>query len=60
MKIYEIKGTIKDRRGTTKFTKQVRAEDENKVREKTLSLIGSKQKIPRRNIELIEIKEAKE
>jgi ribosomal protein L20A (L18A) len=60
MKIYEVKGTFKDRVGTTRFTKMVKAEDEKTCKEKTYSLIGSKQRIPRRNIELEEVKDTKE
>lgn len=59
MKKFEIKGTFKQKKEGV-FTKIVNAENEEKAKEKTLSLLGGKQKICRRNIIITEIKEVKE
>ncbi len=56
---FEIKGTYKQKKEDNKFTKIVNAEKEENAREKILSLMGGKQKIPRRNINIKEIKEVK-
>ncbi len=59
MKSYEVKGTFERNYKTGVFTKSVDAENENRAREKILSLIGSKQKIKRSKIIIEGIKEAK-
>jgi ribosomal protein L20A (L18A) len=59
MKKFEVKGTYKQQNEEKKFTKIVNSEDNEKAKEKTLSLIGGKQKIPRRNIKIETIDEVK-
>jgi len=58
MKTFEAKGTY-NKSKTVKFTKKIKATNEKLAREYTYSLIGGKQKIARRNINIEEIKEAK-
>lgn len=55
---YEVKGYFKmGRTSHQKFTKQVEAENEEFAKEKIYSIIGSKHRVKRRNIEIKEIKE---
>jgi ribosomal protein L20A (L18A) len=54
---FEIKGKIKSRE--LEFKKILDAENEKMVREKFYSLIGSKQRVPRRDIEIIKMEEKK-
>ena len=58
MKVFEAKGTY-NKNGTTKFSKTVKAENEKMAREYIYSLVGGKQKISRRNINIEEVVEAK-
>ena len=60
MKVYEVKGTFKHKGENQAFTKTVKAKDEKEVNELLYCLMGSKQKIPRRNIEIISVAEAKQ
>ena len=57
MKKFELSGTYKQKGEQKKFTKIVNSENSEKAKEKILSLMGGKQKIPRRNISIIEAKE---
>jgi ribosomal protein L20A (L18A) len=59
MKTYKINGTYKHRGEREKFSKTIKSEDEKTAREFTLCLLGGKQKIPRRNIEIETIDEVK-
>jgi len=58
MKTFEAKGTYTKGR-KVKFTKKIKADNEKLAREYTYSLIGGKQKITRKNIDIEDIKEAK-
>ena len=58
MKTFEAKGTY-NKNGITKVAKQVHAENEKMAKEYIYSLVGGKQKIPRRKINIEEIVEAK-
>jgi ribosomal protein L20A (L18A) len=58
MKVFEITGTYVQN-GNNKFTKKVRADNEKMAKEYAFSLFGGKQKIPRKNIKIESIKEAK-
>jgi ribosomal protein L20A (L18A) len=59
MKLYETQGTFKHRGEAQKFTKIVKAKDEKEANELVYCLLGGKQKIPRRNIEVTSVVEAK-
>ena len=58
MKVFEAVGTY-NKNGTTKFTKTVKAENEKMAREYIYSLIGGKQQIGRRNINIETLQGAK-
>ncbi|MDD4250605.1 MAG: 50S ribosomal protein L18Ae [Candidatus ainarchaeum sp.] len=63
MKKFEITGTYKQpgsykqKDAEKKFTKNVNSENEETAKEKVFSLIGGKQRIIRRNITILEVKE---
>ena len=56
-KEFEAKGTISMRKEEKKFSKKVKAFNEGHARELVYSLFGSKNKLKRRNIQIIEVKE---
>ena len=56
--LFEITGMYLEGKNMKKFTKKVEAFNEKHAIEKTMSLIGSKHKTKRRNIEIIEAKKA--
>ena len=58
MKSFEAQGTY-SKNGTTKFIKKVKADNEKMAREYIYSLIGGKQHITRRNINIENIQGAK-
>ena len=58
MKLFEAQGTY-NKNGTTKFTKTVKADNEKMAKEYIYSLIGGKQHISRRNINIESIQGAK-
>ena len=60
MKVFEAKGTFNLKGEKKAFSKRVKAENENAAREKILCLIGGKQKIPRRFIEINTVGEEKQ
>ena len=59
-KHYEIKGKYSYNGSGEKFTKHVKGFNAEHATENCLSLFGSKQKIKRRNIQIIDVKESKE
>jgi ribosomal protein L20A (L18A) len=59
MKIFEATGTFDHKGEKQVFSKRVKADNEKDAREQVLCLIGSKQKIPRRFIEITKIGEEK-
>ncbi|MBT4191769.1 MAG: 50S ribosomal protein L18a [Candidatus Diapherotrites archaeon] len=59
MKIFEATGTYNHKGEQQTFSKRVKADDEKGAREQVLCLIGSKQRIPRRFIEITKIGEEK-
>jgi large subunit ribosomal protein LX len=59
MKGFRINGSFKDIRNDQKFSIEVAAEDADAAREKTLSVLGSKHKLKRRDIKIDEITELK-
>ncbi len=59
MKIFEINGEFERKGEKQKFKKELKAESEKLAIENTYCLIGGKQKIPRRKITIIEVKEVK-
>ena len=60
MKNFEVKGTFNHNGVNQKFTKLIKASDDKGAKELVYTLIGGKQKIQRRNINILEIAEAKE
>jgi ribosomal protein L20A (L18A) len=54
---FEVKGTTHEEKP---FTKTVHAFSEQNAREKTMALFGSKNKIKRRNIRILEVKTLRE
>ena len=58
MKTYEAKGTYEKNGETGKFVKTITAGSKKLAEEKLFTLIGGKQKIKRRQINIEEIKEA--
>ena len=60
MKNFEVTGTFKQQGNDQKFTKTIKATDDTNAKELAYALIGGKQKIQRRNITILDIKEAKE
>ena len=60
MKSFEVNGTFKERENQKKFSKTLQAENQERAREKALSIIGSKHKTKRIHINIESIKEAKE
>lgn len=59
MKKFEIIGIFKKHGIEHKYTKIIEAENEEQAKEKNYSLFGGNQKIPRRNITIETLKEAK-
>ena len=59
MKVFEAKGIFKNNGEEHKYTNKVSAENEKLAIQKVFSTIGGKQKILRRNIQIIDIKEVK-
>ncbi len=57
MKAFRVVGSYADPRKRQPFSIEVSAEDEAAVREKTLSLLGSKHRLKRRDIDITEITE---
>ncbi len=57
MKAYLITGSFDDPRKKQPFSIEMAAENEDAVREKVLSTIGSRHKMERRQIHIDEIKE---
>ncbi len=57
MKVYRVKGTFKMGRGWQKFTKDIMDENEERAREKILSIMGSKHRVLRTNIKIDYINE---
>ncbi len=57
MKVYRVKGTFRMGREWQKFTKDILDESEEGAREKILSIMGSKHRVLRTNINLDDINE---
>jgi large subunit ribosomal protein LX len=55
MKAFRVVGSYADPRKRQSFSMEVSAENEEAVREKVLSLLGSKHRLKRREIEITEI-----
>jgi len=60
MKVFRVNGTFRMGRNLQKFTKEVLEESEGSAEEKVLSIIGSKHRVKRTNIDIKEIKEIPE
>ena len=58
MKVFEANGTY-GKEGTARFTKTVKAENKKMAREYIYSLIGGKQHVSRRNINIEKIEGVK-
>jgi ribosomal protein L20A (L18A) len=59
LKEFEVSGKIKIGQREMGFSKAVRAQNENNAMERCLALFGSKNKVKRRNIQIMEVKEKK-
>ena len=59
MKGFRIRGSFKDIRNDQSFSIEVAAEDADAAKEKTLSVLGSKHRLKRRDIRIDEITELK-
>ena len=57
MKAFRVTGSYADPRKRQPFSMEVSAEDEGAVREKTLSVLGSKHRLKRRDIDITEVVE---
>ncbi len=57
MKVFRAKGTFRMGRGWQKFTKEIIEENDEGARERVLSILGSKHRVMRTNIDIKEIKE---
>jgi large subunit ribosomal protein LX len=57
MKAFRVAGSYADTRSRQPFSIELSAESEEAVREKTLSTLGSKHRLKRREIEIVEITE---
>ncbi|MDD3083597.1 MAG: 50S ribosomal protein L18Ae [Candidatus ainarchaeum sp.] len=57
MKKFEVKGEYKQKNEKNKFVKIINCKNQEDAKENVFSLIGGKQKIPRRNIKILEITE---
>lgn len=58
-KTFEISGTFNDRTGNRKFTRDVRAHNENFAKEKVLSEFGSRHRLRRSAVKISSSKEKK-
>ncbi|RDE16537.1 MAG: 50S ribosomal protein L18a [Candidatus Thorarchaeota archaeon] len=56
---WSVTGTYRKNKHTFKFAKELIGEKESHIRERTLSDIGSRHRIRRRDIEISEIKQLK-
>ncbi len=57
MKVFRAKGTFRMGRQWTRFTKEIMEENDERAREKVLSILGSKHRVMRTNIDIKEITE---
>ncbi len=57
MKVFRAKGTFRMGREWQKFTKEIIDESDEGAREKVLSILGSKHRVMRTNIDIDEITE---
>jgi ribosomal protein L20A (L18A) len=57
MKLFEVKGEFTEKKKKRKFTKTIKAASHRFAAEKALCLMGSKHRVKRRHIVLLEIKE---
>ncbi len=60
MKVFRATGTFKMGRRWQSFSKEVTGEDEDAVKEKVLSIFGSKHRVKRTNIKINNIEEIPE
>jgi len=60
MKTYNLSGELRLGSRWNKFSKEVEANDENHAKELIFAMFGSKHKLPRRFINLLEVSENKE
>ncbi len=60
MKVFRVKGTFRMGRNWQNFTKEVLEESEGSAEEKVLSIIGSKHRVKRTNIDIKDITEIPE
>ncbi|MFH1663317.1 MAG: 50S ribosomal protein L18Ae [archaeon] len=58
-KLFEVQGKIKSKKMEKNFSKTVNSLNENTAIEQVFSLFGSKNKLKRNLIEIIEVKEVK-
>lgn len=57
MKAFSVRGRFVATRGWQTFTKQVAAESEERARDRLLSDLGSKHRLRRRQVEILEVRE---
>jgi len=59
-KTFAIEGAYKEKGGLKKFSKEIKAVNENYATEKTLAIFGSKHRLKRGAISITKIEEKKE
>jgi len=57
MKAFRVTGSYADPRSRQPFSIEVSAEDEEAVKEKVLSILGSKHRLKRRDIDITDVTE---